>query len=88
FTSNKASSKTETSNTQWAVFIEDEWRIADPFSVTLGGRLDHDENYGAHFSPRVYGVWRVDPSWTVKGGVATGFRSPQLREITPGWAQV
>ncbi|MDF5496266.1 TonB-dependent receptor, partial [Vibrio parahaemolyticus] len=66
FTSNKASSKTETSNTQWAVFIEDEWRIADPFSVTLGGRLDHDENYGTHFSPRVYGVWRVDPSWTVK----------------------
>ncbi|MDW2373139.1 ligand-gated channel protein, partial [Vibrio sp. 1078-1] len=28
FTSNKASSKTKASNTQWAVFIEDEWKIA------------------------------------------------------------
>lgn len=36
----------------------------------------------ARILARVYGVWRVDPAWTVKGGVATGFRSPQLREIT------
>ena len=88
YTSNKSSSQTAVSNTQWAAFIEDEWTIVDPFSLTLGGRLDHDENYGSHFSPRAYGVWRLDSDWTLKGGVATGFRSPQLREITAGWAQV
>lgn len=87
-TSNKSSSQTEVSNTKWAAFIEDEWTIIEPFSLTLGGRLDHDENYGSHFSPRAYGVWRLDSDWTLKGGVATGFRSPQLREITKGWAQV
>ena len=87
-TSNEASNQSKISNSQWALFVEDEWTIIDPFSLTLGGRVDHDENYGTHFSPRAYGVWSIDSDWTLKGGVATGFRSPQLREIAPGWAQV
>ncbi|OSP47016.1 ligand-gated channel protein [Vibrio cholerae] len=87
-TSNKISSRTHISNTQWAGFIEDEWALAEQFRLTFGGRLDHDKNYGSHFSPRVYGVWNLDPAWTVKGGVSTGFRAPQLREVTPDWGQV
>ena len=35
FTSNKASSKTETSNTQWAVFIEDRLDLSPEFIVQL-----------------------------------------------------
>ncbi|SYZ82304.1 enterobactin receptor protein [Vibrio paracholerae] len=87
-TSNKISSRTHISNTQWAGFIEDEWALAEQFRLTFGGRLDHDKNYGSHFSPRVYGVWNLDSAWTVKGGVSTGFRAPQLREVTPDWGQV
>ncbi|WBA08302.1 ligand-gated channel protein [Salinivibrio kushneri] len=88
FTSNKASSQTEIDNTQAALFVEDEWRVVEPFSLTLGLRVDHDENYDYHASPRVYGVYQLNSNWVVKGGVATGFRSPQLREIAPNWAQV
>lgn len=88
FTSNKASSQTEIDNTQAALFVEDEWRVIEPFSLTLGLRVDHDENYDYHASPRVYGVYQLNSDWVVKGGVATGFRSPQLREIAPNWAQV
>ncbi|OOE48974.1 ligand-gated channel protein [Salinivibrio kushneri] len=88
FTSNKASSQTEIDNTQAALFVEDEWRVIEPFSLTLGLRVDHDENYDYHASPRVYGVYQLNSNWVVKGGVATGFRSPQLREIAPNWAQV
>lgn len=29
----------------------------------------------------------MTPEWTLKGGVSTGFRSPNLREITPDWGQ-
>ncbi|EOX3352438.1 ligand-gated channel protein [Vibrio cholerae] len=87
-TSNKISSRTHISNTQWAGFIEDEWALAEQFRLTFGGRLDHDKNYGSHFSPRVYGVWNLDSAWTVKGGISTGFRAPQLREVTPDWGQV
>lgn len=84
----KTSGRTHISNTQMAAFIEDDWSLTDTFSLTLGGRFDHDENYGEHFSPRAYGVWHFAEDWTLKGGVSTGFRSPQLREITADWAQV
>lgn len=73
---------------QWALFLEDEWFLTDDFSLTGGVRMDDNENYGTHFSPRLYGVWSLAPRWTVKGGVSTGYRSPSLREITPGWGQV
>lgn len=88
FTSNTISDRTKISNTQWAAFVEDEWAIVDSFRLTVGGRLDHDKNYGSHFSPRVYGVWDMASEWTLKGGVSTGFRAPQLREVTSNWGQV
>ncbi|GAB6260480.1 ligand-gated channel protein [Photobacterium sp. R1] len=87
-TTNQVSDRTHISNQQWAVFLEDEWRLSDSFSLTLGGRVDDDENFGSHFSPRAYGVWRATDDWTFKGGVSTGYRSPTLRDITPDWGRV
>ena len=49
--------------------------------------LDHDENFGDHISPRLYGVWQMSSDWILKGGVSGGFRSPTLREITSDWGQ-
>ncbi|CAB3879995.1 ligand-gated channel protein [Achromobacter piechaudii] len=73
---------------QWALFAEDEWRLTDSFAVTAGLRMDEDENFGTHFSPRLYGVWRMADRWTLKGGVSTGFRAPDLRQTVAGWGQV
>lgn len=87
-TSNQISSRTEVDASKWALFAEDEWMLPGNVSVTGGVRLDDDENYGSHVSPRLYGVWGMAPRWTLKGGVSTGFRSPSLREITPDWGQV
>ncbi|OEF28120.1 ligand-gated channel protein [Vibrio rumoiensis] len=88
YTSNQASDLSELDNNRFAVFLEDEWAIVDSFSLTLGARLDDDERYGTHISPRAYGVWSMTSNWVLKGGVSTGYRAPSLREITPGWAQV
>ena len=87
-TSNRISDRTNIELQKYALFAEDEWMITDTFSLTAGARMDDDENYGSHFSPRLYGVWGFSPRWTVKGGVSTGFRSPSLREITPDWGQI
>lgn len=87
-TSNQISDRTEVDATKWALFAEDEWMLPGNVSITGGLRLDDDENYGSHVSPRLYGVWGMAPRWTLKGGVSTGFRSPSLREITPDWGQV
>ena len=86
-TSNQISNRTDVDASKWALFAEDEWMLPGNVSVTGGLRLDDDENYGSHVSPRLYGVWGMAPRWTLKGGVSTGFRSPSLREITPDWGQ-
>ncbi|MGL4777545.1 MAG: TonB-dependent receptor domain-containing protein, partial [Aeromonas veronii] len=72
----------------WAMFVEDEWSLTDNFALTGGARMDRDQNYGSHWSPRLYGVWHLDDSWTLKGGVSTGYRSPDLRMSAPNWGQV
>lgn len=71
---------------QWALFAEDEWKLADNFALTGGLRMDDHERYGSHFSPRLYGVWNPTEQLTVKGGVSTGFRAPDIRNIAPGYA--
>src|SRR5690606_36904792 len=35
-------------------------------------------------SPRVYGVWEQSPSWTFKGGVSTGYKTPKTSQLFPG----
>lgn len=72
---------------QGALFVEDEWMLTDDLSLTGGARLNKDENYGTHWSPRLYGVWNAAPQWTIKGGVTSGYRAPDLRHTAPGWGQ-
>lgn len=72
----------------WALFAEDNWRIADPFVLTTSLRLDQDEKFGDHLSPKVYGVWTLNDEWIVKGGVSTGYKIPALRATVAEWGQV
>lgn len=72
----------------WALFAEDEWAILDSFSLLGGIRMDKDENYGDHWTPRGYGVWHIDDQWTLKGGVSAGFRAPDLRQSSDSWGQI
>lgn len=68
---------------QSAYFVEDEWEVFDSLTLTGGVRLTDHEIYGRNWSPRGYAVWRTSPRWTVKGGVGTGFKAPEIREIEP-----
>ncbi|MBW3138565.1 TonB-dependent receptor [Ferrimonas balearica] len=80
-------SQTEISNDQWSLFAEDEWLMLDNFALTVGVRVDDNEQFDLHVSPRIYGVWSLNHAWTLKGGVSTGYRAPELREMAPGWVQ-
>lgn len=71
---------------EWALYAEDEWRIREDFALTLGLRYSDHELYGGHIAPRIYGVWTASDSVTVKGGISTGYRAPDIRTITPGYA--
>ena len=76
----------EFSVVQKALFAENEWSVTDTFALTTGLRMDHHEEYGVHFSPRIYGVWRATDDWTFKGGVARGFKAPEVRAVVPGYS--
>ncbi|HWW04189.1 TonB-dependent receptor domain-containing protein [Collimonas sp.] len=69
----------------WALFAEDEYFVTSKLSLTGGLRLDHDDKYGQHFNPRVYAVYQLAPTLTLRGGVAKAFRAPNLRQSSAGY---
>ncbi|AMO82666.1 catecholate siderophore receptor CirA [Obesumbacterium proteus] len=74
-----------TSANQYALFVEDEWRIFEPLAFIGGVRMDNHEDYGVHWSPRAYLVYNATDTVTVKGGWATAFKAPSLLELSPDW---
>ncbi|MFJ5853311.1 catecholate siderophore receptor CirA [Enterobacter cancerogenus] len=78
-------SSSNTSASQYALFLEDEWRIFEPLALTTGIRMDDHETYGDHWSPRAYLVYNATDTVTVKGGWATAFKAPSLLQLSPDW---
>ncbi|MCQ0971957.1 TonB-dependent receptor [Paracoccus sp. TK19116] len=64
----------------YALFAEDEWAITEDFALTIGGRLDRNENYGTNFTPRIYGVYHLNDALTLKGGISAGYKVPALKQ--------
>jgi len=75
----------KTSANQYALFLEDEWRIIDPLAFTAGLRMDDHETYGDHWSPRAYLVYNATDTLTIKGGWSTAFKAPSLLQLSPDW---
>ena len=69
---------------QWSVFAEDNWSITDPLSLTTGIRYDKHEDFGSHVSPRAYLIYTLTDNWTLKGGVATGYKTPKTTDLQEG----
>ncbi len=69
----------------WALFAEDEFRFTDTFKITAGVRADHADDFGTHITPRLYANWRFAPHWTLRGGIAEGFKTPTLRQSNAGY---
>ncbi|AFJ45162.1 TonB-dependent receptor [Shimwellia blattae] len=80
----KASSGKSFHQKSGAVFAEDEWQLLEPLTLTWGTRYEHHDVFGGHWSPRAYLVWNVNPDWTVKGGVTTGYKAPSLGQLHDG----
>lgn len=72
------------SMSEHAGFIEDEWQILDEnLFLTLGSRLTHNEFFGNHLSPRAYLVYNATDTLSLKGGIATGYKTPNVNQISP-----
>ncbi len=71
-------------NNMWSVFAEDSWDITPDFTLTAGIRNDDHQVFGSQLSPRLYGVYTLNSEWTVKGGISTGFKTPQTTLLYDG----
>lgn len=87
-TTNTGGTLTELDNYTLALFAEDEWNVLDNVALTFGVRYDHDEKYGSNLSPRIYSVWGISDVWTLKGGVSTGFKAPNVKQSSDQWISV
>ncbi|NYT22611.1 TonB-dependent receptor [Alcaligenaceae bacterium] len=65
---------------QAALFAENEWSLTDRLTLTGGARLDKNEHYGTHFTPRLYSVYRLTDNLNLKGGVSGGYKTPSLKQ--------
>ena len=71
------------SRATWALFGEDTWAISKKLVFTYGLRYDHPEDYEDNISPRGYLIYMPNRNFTVKGGVATGYKAPTMLQSAP-----
>ena len=71
------------SRATWALFGEDVWTISRKLGFTYGLRYDHPEDYDDNISPRAYFVYTPNDYFTVKGGIATGYKAPTMLQSSP-----
>lgn len=68
----------------YSLFVEDNWMPIADFTLTAGIRYDDHDVFGSQTSPRLYAVYNLSPSWTVKGGVSTGYKTPKTTDLYDG----
>lgn len=81
-----ASGRAETR--QRALFVQDEIDLTPDWSLVIGNRSDHHQQYGWHQSPRAYTVYHLSERFSLKGGVGSGFKAPSLKQLSPEYSAV
>lgn len=64
------------------VYAQDEWRIAESLTATLGARLDYERHAGWHGSPRAALIWQAGAGTLLKALYGRAGRAPNVYERT------
>lgn len=64
----------------YVLYLQDEWKMSDRFSVVAGVRSDCNSDYGFHASPKISLMYRAGVL-ALRGGYGMGFRLPTLKEL-------
>jgi outer membrane cobalamin receptor len=67
-------------DTNWYLFAQDDWRLADSVSLIAGARYDDYEEFGGVFSPRLGLIWEANEQSTFKLLYGHAFRAPSYVE--------
>lgn len=69
-----------TSGRRLGLYAQDEWRLGETLSATLGLRLDHNDVTGLQSSPRLGLLWQATPATTLKALYGRAHRAPNAYE--------
>lgn len=64
-----------------AGFAEAEYFISDEWIATAGARYQWSDMFGSHVAPRAYLVFKPAEWISFKGGVAAGYKTPNVRQV-------
>ena len=82
FTSSGEEAKKNAQN--YAVFTQQEWALSEDFTLVTGVRMDYHSLFQQYLTYRLSGMFKID-AFTLRGGYASGFRSPTLKELYTNW---
>jgi outer membrane receptor for ferrienterochelin and colicins len=69
-----------------SVYLQDEWKPLEPFTVNYGLRYDHYSAFssGGQLSPRINAVWEFPTGTTLHGGYSRYFTPPPFELVGAG----
>jgi outer membrane receptor for ferrienterochelin and colicins len=69
-----------------SVYVQDEWKPLDPFTVNYGLRYDHYDAFssGGQLSPRINAVWEFPTGTTLHGGYSRYYTPPPFELVAAG----
>lgn len=67
-------------NLSW-LSLQDEWRLADNWTLTLGARVDSYSDFGSNVTPRGSLVWQARDNLTLRLMAGRAFRAPTHSEL-------
>ncbi len=62
------------------LYGQDEWRLTDSLTTTLGMRVDHNSLTGSSVSPRAALIWQATPTTSLKALAGRAHRAPNANE--------
>lgn len=77
--------RNDMSYTSYAVFVESNISVSDDLILTPSLRLNQHEEFGFNASPGVSASYALNSAWTLKGGVARAYKTPNLYQANPNY---
>jgi outer membrane receptor for ferrienterochelin and colicins len=72
---------TQRSNRIGYVFLQQEWRPLEKFTLIGGLRFDDNQNYASVFSPKLSLQYRINEKWAFTASAGRGFKAPDFRQL-------
>ena len=73
------------SQTEWAIFLEDNISVTDKLILTPSARYDHNSYSGSNVSGGLNFLYAVTDNVNVKGGIARAYKAPNLYQTNPNY---